>query len=234
MAKTASRLTRIMRTLRPGDVITNLDCPKHRHHRILVLASRGGTKFDFSMKASNDLNIIRDPNGPYHWNDVEQTFENDSGDDYGHVGADTVVLQGAGLEEVEWYRSLPPAQSDRFFINPKNLTGTKVDPGTLAKIEALLNRVGDEDDDGAQQVRNVSHALELIFAGTGALDARRASLMQLLINASVYAAQESLKREEQLRGLHDFFETLVSGGEMFSQGQQRSERPRSRANGHGG
>lgn len=232
MAKTASRLTRVMRSLRPGDVITNLNCPEHQYHRILVLASRGGTKFDFSLKAGENLNIIRDPRGPYHWDDTGQTFVNDRGDHYGHIGPDTVVLQGAGLEQVDWYRSLPAPQSDRFFINPRNLSGTLADPGTLAKIEALLNREGDEDDGGAQQVRNMSHVLDLIFAGTGALDARRASLLQLVINGAVCAAKESRHRESL--GIEDILE-FMSLDAMLSRGAHRSERPRARgANGLGG
>lgn len=228
MAKTATRMSRIMRTLRAGDVITNLNCPKHRHHRVLVLARSGGTKFEFSLKAAEDLNIIRDPRGPYHWDDENQTFVNDAGRGYGHIGKDTVVLEGAGREQVEWYRSLPPAQSDRFFINPNNLLGTNADPGTLAKIEALLSREGDEDDGGAQQVRNMGHVLDLIFAGTSALDARRASLLLLVINSQVHAAKAD---QRESAGIEDLLGSLMSLDAMMGPGGLRFERPRARANG---
>jgi hypothetical protein len=92
-----------MQNLRAGDVITNLNCPVHRNHRILVLANRGGTWFDFSVMTTGALSIVRDTKGPWRWNDQAETFVNRDGDEYGHVGPETIVQERAGSEQLQWY-----------------------------------------------------------------------------------------------------------------------------------
>ncbi len=187
--KSHARLSRIMQNLRPGDAITNLDCPVHRNHRILVLASCGGTWFDFSVKSVGALSIVRDTKGPWRWDDHAEAFVNHDGRQYGHVGPETIVQQGAGIEQLQWYRDLPAPEADRWYIDPDDLIGTAGDPGTIAKLEALLARP--DEGDGRQQIRNTSHVLEMILGGTGALDARRMRLLHVLINSCVGMVQQS-------------------------------------------
>ena len=202
--KSHSRLSRIMRSLRPGDVITNLDCIVHRHARVLVLSSRGGGWFEFSEKAEAQLLIVRDTNGPWRWDDTMETFVNHDGQEYGHISPDTIVQEGAGLEQVQWYRELPAPESDRWFISPRHMLDAAGDPGTLAKLEALLAR--QKGANAEQQIRNLSHALELIFAGTGALDNRRMRLMHVLLHS-----QSRISRRE--RQTDDLMGTLFGDEE---------------------
>lgn len=201
MPKSHSRLSRNMRNLRPGDVITNLDCVVHRSSRVLVLARRGDTWFDFSEKADGQLLIVRDAHGPWRWDDGAETFVNNDGEEYGHISPDTIVQEGAGLEQVQWYRELPAPESDRWFISPRHMLDAVGDPGTLAKLEAILARQKGADPE--QSIRNLSHALELIFAGTGVLDNRRMRLMHVLMHSQSRLSQHERRTDDLLGALFD-------------------------------
>jgi len=137
------------------------------------------------VKSTGALSIVRDTDGPWRWDEQAETFVNHGGDEYGHIGSETIVQEGAGIEQVQWYRELPAPEADRWYIDPSDI-GTAGDPGTLAKLEALMKRP--DEGDGHQQIRNISHVLEMILSGTGALDARRVRLLQVLINIVAVAA----------------------------------------------
>lgn len=237
MSKSHKSVARQMFNLRPGDVITGLNCggADCSNRKILVLARCGGDYFDFSRR-DNDINIARDPEGPYRWNEQEEVFRNAKGLAHDHIGLDSVVLEGAGLVQLGWYRELKDSSAARYFIEPSNLLGTVNEPGTIAKILALMNRSG---DDPVEHVKNMSLALDLIFAGSEtALDERRMRLLHVLVNSN--AAMRADRHLEGLRQamqedvmgqlfggrsevpLHEFLENLTRG---LRRERQRGARP---------
>ncbi len=199
-----------MFNLRPGDVITGLNCggADCSSRKILVLARCGDDRFDFSRR-DNSINIIRDLEGPYRWNEQEEVFRNAKGVAHDHIGPDAVVLEGAGLVQLGWYRELKDSSAARFFIEPGNLLGTVNEPGTIAKFTALMNRSG---DDPAEHVKNMSLAMDLIFAGSETvLDERRMRLLHVLVNSDA-----AMRSERHLDGIRqsmksDFFGRIFGG-----------------------
>lgn len=196
-----NKLNRAMIGLRPGDVLTNLECVVCRGHKILVLA-RVGEGFDFSVRHSK-LNIARDPKGPWRWNMEQGRFTNESGEVYDHIGPGVQVLEAAGMTELGWYRKLPQPANARFAIEARDLLGRFQDPALLAKWPALLAR---GTDDQSLTV-NMQLAIDLIFGddADSVIDERR---MRLLMMFTHHLAQQlganTLKRrsspiEELLR-----------------------------------
>lgn len=233
MSKSHKSVARQMLSLRPGDVITGLKCGGDdcSSRKILVLARCGNDHFDFSQWA-DDINIVRDPEGPYRWNEQEEVFRNANGVAHDHIGPDAVVLESAGLLQLGWYRELKSSSAARFFIEPSNLLGVVSEPGTLAKIEALMNR---SVDDPVERVKNVSLAMDLIFAGNEmVLDERRMRLLHILVNFAATVQVRGIHRStaddlmSQLFGgmsevpLHEFLGNLTSGLREERQQRRRS------------
>lgn len=173
-----NRLNRDMTGLRPGDVLTNLNCGGCRDKKILVLG-RVDESLDFSVRAS-ELNIARDPEGPWRWNMAEMVFKNADGEVYDHIGSDVEVLEGAGLRELNWYRKLPQPVDTRFHIDAKRVLGDLQEPAILAKWQALLRR---SDNDQSMTV-NMQLAIDLIFGDQAAdmIDERRMRLLMSLVH----------------------------------------------------
>ncbi len=195
---THEQLTRKMCSLLPGDVLTNFDCPVHHKRRVLVLDRDDDGWLEFSGMSDSGLSIVVDPRGPFRWDDGRQTFSTKKGAAYGHVTATIEVLEGTGSEQSDWYRALSDPQYDPYNIDPNNLPGAYAERSIMAKINALLQRESDGDG-GAQQVRNVSQALDLVC--DGALDARQASLILYIINGVATKAVQDQQREHPLAGL---------------------------------
>lgn len=173
-----NRLNRDMIGLRPGDVLTNLNCGGCRDKKILVLG-RVDEGLDFSMRAS-ELNIARDLRGPWRWNMADMVFKNAAGEVYGHIGPDVKVLEGAGLRELGWYRKLPQPSDARFHIDAERLIGDLHEPALLAKWQALLNR---SDTDQSMAV-SAQLAIDLVFGDQAAdmIDERRMRLLMALVH----------------------------------------------------
>ncbi len=201
MPMSIRQLNRAMNGLRPGDVLTNLNCSGCQNRKILVLAHVGDDRYDFSVRA-DEVNIIRDREGPWRWVEHERLFRNKDGVAHDHIGSDVEVLEGAGLRELRWYRELPNPGLARFHIDPKNALGNFRDPATEAKLEALLNRSGDNEG----FARDLQQAIELIFAGgPDVLDERRMRYLVTLANASG-------QRLGRSRGIGDILGAVIMGG----------------------
>lgn len=208
MPNSIRQLNRIMNGLRPGDVLTNLNCRGCQDRKILVLARVGEDRYDFSVRA-NEINIIRDSDGPWRWNESEQVFRNRAGTAHDHIGAEVEVLEGAGLRELAWYRELPNPANARFRIDPRQALGAFQEPGTMAKLEAIINR----SDDDAGFARDLQQAIELIFAGNAdAVDERRMRYLVTLI----HAAGQKFGRGRGL-GVDDILSAVIMrGGGMMA------------------
>lgn len=206
--KSHVRLARVMQTLRPGDVLTNLACHVHQHHQVLVL-NKKGSWLDLSIKAEpGHISITLDENGPWRWDDQQATLLNKEGRPYGHIAPGIEVHEAAGLEQLGWYRSLPRSDEDHWHISTENPLGTVGDPATVAKIEAHVARMF-SGDSPQQMVRSISHLIELAFAGQEhLLDNRRMRLLHAGI-VSVMAHVVKLNLGQQLR--RDPREELVAG-----------------------
>ncbi|QQR78837.1 MAG: hypothetical protein IPJ68_00975 [Candidatus Moraniibacteriota bacterium] len=214
-----------MNGLRPGDVLTNLNCGGCQNRQILVLARAGDYRYDFSVRA-DEVKIIRDSKGPWRWVEHEQVFRNSDGLVHDHIGTEIEVREGAGLRELQWYRELPSPGLVRFHIDPRGALGSFRDPSTEAKLEAIVNR--SDDNDGF--ARDLQQAVELIFAGsTDAVDERR---MRYLVSL-VHAVGQKLGRDRQ-PGAEDILMSILMGGEGFADllgAAGRAERHRAESNG---
>lgn len=179
MSKSNTAISRRMSSLRPGDVITGLSCCQECNKlNILVLGRQGDGFFDFSLKSQN-IGILRDPNGPYRWDERAMCFVNKDGHMHDHIDKTAVIIEGAGLVELGWYRQLPLYGAVRHRISPRGLMGPIDEPGTLAKVSALLEGAQNSDE----YVAGVSLAIDMIFAGhEHVVDERRMRLLQALIN----------------------------------------------------
>lgn len=244
--KSHERLARMMKGLRPGDVLTGFDCSKHQHHQVLVL-ERKGQKFEFSrMAPPGVISIARDEKGPWTWDDRSEMFMNEEGVAYDHIAPGIEVLEAAGLEQVQWYRELPHPNMERWRISPENLIGMVNDPAMSAKLEALLDRLQSADDEYAT-VRTISQVIELVFAGSGqSLDERRLRWLHVIVNSITRLA---LSREQRglPQGLDSAAEALMGIFAMsdlmgamssdrpsrgFGERSARSGQPARRGNGH--
>ncbi len=198
-----NRLNRAMTGLRPGDVLTNLNCAGCQSRKILVLARVGDDRYDFSVRA-NEINIIRDTDGPWRWNEAEQLFRNRDGTAHDHIGSEVEVLEGAGLRELLWYRELPSPNLTRFQIDPRNALGAFLDPGMVAKLEAIINR----SDDDAGFARDLQQAVELVFAGSvDVVDERRMRYLVTLI----HSVGQKLGRTSRGMGMGDILGAVIMG-----------------------
>jgi hypothetical protein len=175
---TMANINRVMTQLRPGDVITDLDCPGCRQKQVLVLARAGDDYFDFSMRAPH-ISIIRDTSGPWRWTSHRQRFVSKAGKVYDHIAADATVLEGAGMLELTWYRELQNAPNPRFPIRLNDLFDSVAsEPGLRLKIEALLNR------EPKDEARNMMRMIDLIFAGAEtAVTEKRMRLLMLTMKS---------------------------------------------------
>lgn len=201
------QLNRAMNGLRPGDVLTNLNCHGCQGRKILVLARVGEDRYDFSARA-DEINIVRDREGPWRWHESEQVFRNRDGTAHDHIGSEVEVLEGAGLRELAWYRELPNPGLARFHIDPRNALGHFRDPSTEAKIEAIINR----SDDNEGFARDLQQAVEFIFGSSSEMiDERR---MRYLVSL-VHAAGQKFGRSRGL-GVDDILGAVImSGGGMM-------------------
>lgn len=206
MSMSPRQLTRAMNGLRPGDVLTNLNCPGCSSRKILVLARAGDDRYDFSVRHDN-INIVRDRNGPWRWNEHEQVFRNKEGDAHDHIGAEVEVLEGAGLRELQWFRELPNPAHVRFRINPRDAMASFIEPSTVAKMEAIINRSG--ADDVAGFAADMQQAIDLIFVGsTDVVDERRMRYLVTLTHSVAHKITENSRK----RGLQEIFGSVIMGG----------------------
>lgn len=201
MPMSIRQLNRAMNGLRPGDVLTNLNCSGCHDRKILVLAHVGDDRYDFSVRA-DQINIVRDREGPWRWVEHERLFRNKDGVAHDHIGSDVEVLEGAGVRELQWYRELPNPGLARFHIDPANALGNFRDPATEAKLEAIINR----SDDNEGFARDLQQAIEFIFAGIpDVLDERRMRYLVTLANATG-------QRFGRSRGLGDILGAVIMSG----------------------
>lgn len=180
MASSNSAVSRRMLTLRPGDVITGLGCcPLCKNMKILVLGRQGDGFFDLSLK-SEHLDIVRDQQGPYRWDERVMRFVSEGGRvTHHHIDKTATILEGAGLIEIGWFRQLPKYDAARHQISPDGLMGAFTEPGVLAKVGALLKGATNSNE----HVAAVSLAIDLIFAGNEhVVDERRMRLLHVFIN----------------------------------------------------
>ena len=203
--------TRTMLNLRPGDVITGLKLEKYKDHKILVLGRQGDGYFDFS-KAGQAINIQKDSLGPYRWEERDSVFRSKEGAAQSLIGSDAKVLEGSGMVQLGWYRQMPTNSVTCVHIDPDNMLGTVSEPGTMAKMNALLDR--SKSGTAAEHIRDVTLAIEMIFAGSElALTERHLCLLHILING---AARVRASKISQTSGIDILMGIMGMGGGMPS------------------
>lgn len=231
MPMSHSELNRAMNSLRPGDVLTNLNCEGCAGRKILVLARVGANRYDFSVRA-NEINIVRDRQGPWRWVENERLFRNNDDVAHDHIGAEVELLEAAGTRELQWYRELPQPALARFAIDPKNPVGAFEERKLSMMIDALINRSADS----SELARNSQLAVDLIFgsASEGVDERRMRHLVALAhmigkLNNPFHGMGISVMSVDGLGGLSELLRGLgvpgdIGGLERGMRGSRRQER----------
>lgn len=206
--KKTKTLRAAISTLRPGDVITNLACASCAHGKILVLErDTGGSTFELSM-AGEGITFIRDTNGPFHWNGSKKAFYDKHGRQHDHISLDCAVLEAAGLDAVEHYKSLPVLDDVNYAISPEDLTGGMFDGVKQQKLQLLLRSLA-EAKDPDEYVGYMQLIIQMMFGDTKLNEQQMRGIM-IAVNGIAQARGDSQPRPS-LGGLEDLIDALMGG-----------------------
>lgn len=207
--------------LKPGDVITNFACRSCRNHKVLVLEQLGERTFHFSARAS-EIVLVEDPAGPFQWSPrASQLFVDERGEPYDHIGGDTVIMKGAGKQELEWYLGIPKASDAPYKIAMDDLVQA-TDPATHARLNAVMTRManfGMEDP-----TRDMQAAVKLALG----MDLSEQQMRNMLLVINFYSSTVQ-QVDERLRQKEEIFEALFASApsgldELMGRGGRASGR----------
>ncbi len=94
-----------MCALEPGDVLAPLSSSVPPGHRILVLDRTAEGALTFSLPCE-DLRIVADPKGPFHWLEEAETLVDVEESPHELIDLGTLVEKGTGLALVSEFREL--------------------------------------------------------------------------------------------------------------------------------
>ncbi len=94
-----------MRGLEPGDVLAPLSPPTPPGFRILVLDRAPDGVLTLSYPCE-DLRIVADPKGPFHWHEEDETIVDGDNNPHELIDLNTMVTKGEGLSLASEYREL--------------------------------------------------------------------------------------------------------------------------------
>ena len=195
-------------TLRPGDVITNVACTNCEHGKILVLErDTGGSIFELSM-AGGDITFIRDANGPFQWNGSVKAFYDKHGRRHDHITVDCAVLEAAGLDAVEHYKSTPTLKDVSYIIDPNDLVGGMFDPVKLQKLQGFLLYMS-ATTNRDERVGYMQLIIQMLFGDTKLNEQQMRGIM-IAVNEIAQARGDSQPRPS-LGGLEDILDALMGG-----------------------
>jgi hypothetical protein len=198
-----------IRSLRAGDVITNLACGPCKESMILVLERNGNDTFDFAERGPK-LSLIRDKKGPFRW--AGDTFVGKEGRPYAggnHITLDSVVLEGFGMTELGWYKSLAKVGDASHFINSAVLDS--LDSAFVAKARAYSDRVKESTQD---VINDQQHMIELALGHPVDEHTMKRLIMVMALNG--HSAMEATARAMRSNPLDGLLGALMAS--MFSTG----------------
>jgi hypothetical protein len=225
-------------TLRPGDTITSLNCDHCASNHIVVLErDPGGSLFQLSRSSARP-GFVLDVRGPYHWKGEHKMFFDKAGQPHDHIVPKSEVVEGAGMDALLQYRSLPSLDSVRYAIAPEDLPGIMYSDVERGRIESLFARLAVAKDRN-EQVGTMQLIVQEVF-GRVELNEKQMRGILLVMNsfAGTVAAQQRsassmLNILAALGGLGGLMSVeVVELGEFGFNRSGRSSRTRQESNQH--